>query len=375
MSRLNRRGFLQQSAAFGSLGLNSLGLNRLGLSGLGLSSLAWWSATGTAHATLQAANPETTAAEMIAPAQTAITKGLRYLANHQLPEGSFGSAGSGYSRNAAVCGLGGLAFVASGSTPQRGPFGEHVENCIRFLLANARDDGFLCIPGATSHGPMYDHGFATLFLAECYGMTQRTELRDKLDAAVRLILEAQNPEGGWRYQPRPDDADLSVTICQVMALRAARNAGIFVPREYIDRCTDYVKRCQNADGGFMYMAHGGQSAFPRSAAGVVALYMAGIYEGEEIDRGLEYLMTFLPTRHGGPHRESHYFYGHYYAVQAMWYAGGQRWNTWYPAIRDELISLQREDGAWLDPISYEYGTAMACIILQLPNNFLPIIQR
>ena len=44
----------------------------------------------------------------------------------------------------------------------------------------------------------------------------------------------------------------------------------------------------------MYMVQGGQSAFPRSAAGIVALYSAGIYEGEEISRGLDYLQQFVP---------------------------------------------------------------------------------
>jgi len=74
-------------------------------------------------------------------------------------------------------------------------------------------------------------------------------------------------------------------------------------------------------------------------------------------------------------RESHYFYGHYYAVQAMWHAGGDYWRRWFPAIREELISRQRPDGSWMDSICQEYGTAMACIILQVPNNYLPIFQR
>ncbi|HQU45511.1 MAG TPA: terpene cyclase/mutase family protein, partial [Pirellulales bacterium] len=182
---------------------------------------------------------------------------------------------------------------------------------------------------------------------------------------------------GWRYQPVRHDADISVTICEIMALRAARNAGIFVPRDTVDRTVDYVKKSQNPDGGFMYMLQGGQSAFPRSAAGVVALYSAGIYEGPEIDKGLAYLMTFLPNRDAvGFNRETHYFYGHYYAVQAMWHAGGKHWRQWYPAIRDELLVRQRgDDGAWMDSICQEYGTAMACIILQMPNNYLPIFQR
>ena len=159
-----------------------------------------------------------------------------------------------------------------------------------------------------------------------------------------------------------------------MALRAARNAGIFVPNETVDRCIEYGKRSQNADGGFMYMIQGGQSLFPRSAAGVVALYSAGIYDGPELTGGLEYLLRHLP-RPNVYSRESHFFYGHYYAVQAMWHAGGQYWAKWYPAVRDTLIARQEETGSWSDTICNEYGTAMACIVLQMPNNYLPIFQR
>jgi hypothetical protein len=222
---------------------------------------------------------------------------------------------------------------------------------------------------------MYGHGFATLFLAEAYGMSPDGTLRRRLSRAIQLIVSTQNDEGGWRYEPKRQEADISVTICQVMALRAARNAGIFVPNKTIDACTDYVRRSQNPDGGFAYqLAEPGESAFPRSAAGIVALYNAGVYEGEEIEKGLEYLLKHVP-RSNARSAENHYFYGHYYAVQAMWQAGGEYWRKWYPAIHDALLAKQRGDGAWFDTISPEYGTAMACIILQMPNNYLPIFQR
>src|SRR5262249_52753729 len=151
--------------------------------------------------------------------------------------------------------------------------------------------------------------------------------------------QSQNAEGGWRYQPGSRDADVSVTICQIMALRAARNAGFFVPKVTVDRCISYVKNCQNRDGGFRYQQQGGPSQFARSAAGVVALYSAGMYQGPEIDRGLKYLMRFKPR--GGIAADAslqHYFYGHYYAAQAMWIAGQPYWQEWYPAIRDELLN-------------------------------------
>jgi prenyltransferase beta subunit len=329
--------------------------------------------TTATMASAQEDNPEATAVDLItAASERSVKRGLAFLSSRQHDDGSFGSGG--YSRNVAVCALCGMGFMSGGSTPGRGPFGEHVQKCVDFVLDHAQESGFITVEGSTSHGPMYGHGFATLFLAEAYGMTLREDIREKLAKAVELIVQTQNKDGGWRYQPQRRDADLSVTICQVMALRAARNAGLFVPHETIDNCIEYVKRSQNADGGFMYMIQGGASAFPRSAAGIVALYSAGIYEGTELEKGLKYLTQFQP-RQGRFQRESHYFYGHYYAVQAMWHAGGEHWAEWYPAIRDELIERQHSDGSWLDSICSEYGTAMACVILQMPNNYLPIFQR
>jgi hypothetical protein len=236
------------------------------------------------------------------------------------------------------------------------------------------ENGFIVDPESSSHGPMYGHGFGTLFLAETYGMSPRADLRDKLSRAVELIIDTQNSDGGWRYQPQRFDADLSVTVCQVMALRAARNGGLHVPNKTVEQCISYVKRSQNPDGGFMYLITGGPSDFPRSAAGVVSLYSAGVYEGTELDMGLRYLEQFPPAR-APDDLQSHFFYGQYYAVQAMWQAGGERWEQWFPRIRDLLITLQSEDGSWSSSICPEYGTAMATIILQVPNDCLPIFQR
>ena len=177
-----------------------------------------------------------------------------------------------YRGNAAICGLCGMAYMSGGSTPGRGPYGERVERAVDYLLAIAQPSGFIVEPTSTTQGPMYSHGFATLFLAECYGMSQANGPPRKARPGREVIVNTQNKEGGWRYYPKTNDADISVTVCQVMALRAAHNAGISVPKETIDRAVEYVKRCQNRDGGFMYMlSAGGESEFPRSAAAIVAL--------------------------------------------------------------------------------------------------------
>jgi hypothetical protein len=321
----------------------------------------------------QETDAEKEAAKLVTPAaEKAIHRGLAYLAAQQNDDGSFGTGG--YRGNVAVTALGGMAFLSQGSTPGRGPYGANVSRAIDYLLTYTQQSGFIVHQPSASHGPMYGHGFATLFLAECYGMSPRPELREKLAKAVALIVNSQNKEGGWRYLPQRNDADISVTVCEIMALRAARNAGLYVPRETVDKSIEYVKRCQNADGGFMYMLQGGESAFARSAAGIVALYSAGIYEGPEIRKGLAYLMQFLPQR-GAARQENYFYYGHYYAALAMWHAGGESWNRWYSAIRDDLLARQNIDGSWQDPISPHFATATACLVLQMPNNYLPIFQR
>jgi hypothetical protein len=59
----------------------------------------------------------------------------------------------------------------------------------------------------------------------------------------------------------------------------------------------------------------------------------------------------------------------------MWHARGDYWKAWYPAIRDVLQILQAKSGSWPASISREFGTAMACLVLQMPQNYLPIFQR
>jgi hypothetical protein len=148
-----------------------------------------------------------------------------------------------------------------------------------------------------------------------------------------------------------------------------------VPKETVDACIRYVKQSQNPDGGFRYMLNSGPSSeFPRSAAGVVALQSAGEYDSKEIRDGITYLRQFHQGLRMG-RRNNHYFYGQYYAAQAMWIQGGEAWAEWYPAVRDELLKRQSAAGYWTDNVCNEYGTAMALVILQVPNNYLPIFQR
>ncbi len=312
--------------------------------------------------------------------KAAIDRGLVYLAEKQHPNGSFGTGGL-YRQNVGVSGLCGMAFLAAGHTPGNGPYGDIVDKTIDFLIGRCDTSGFIHDPTFETHGPMYGHGFAVTFLAEAYGMTEREDIRVCLDRGVKLILNSQNKEGGWRYEPKASDADVSVTVCQVMALRAAKNAGFFVPKETIDRAVEYIRKSQNTDGGFRYqLGRQPESAFARSAASIVGLNSAGIYDGDEIERGLRYLERFRPgassPRALRPIQVDHYHYGHYYAVQAMWHSSEKNWPVWYASVRDELLTLQQASGHWDDrTVCREYATAMSLLVLEMPYQLLPIFQK
>ena len=99
---------------------------------------------------------------------------------------------------------------------------------------------------------------------------------------------------------------------------------------------------------------------------IAADRVGGVLDGKLVrKRGLEYL-----KRNRNSQSSHYYFYGHYYAVQAMWHAGGHWWNEWYPWIRDILVKKQTKNGSWSSNYGGEYATAMATIILQMPNDML-----
>ena len=338
----------------------------------------------------------------------AVERGLEWLAARQLTEGREAGAwvakigyklNEGYQHTAedrahvGVTSLACMAFLAGGHLPGRGPYGDAVENGLEFVLSCVSEDGYITHAGSR----MYSHAFATLFLAEVYGQTHRQDIRGKLQLAVDFIVNSQNEEGGWRYEPYAVTSDMSIVVCQVMALRAARNIGIRVPKSVIDRAARYVvdsaitesslqrfgmMQYRNELGAFHYQKHdGSRSSFPLTSAGVASLFGAGVYSDASIDQGIRYLRSNLAefnyTR--GRPAGGHYFfwYGHYYGVQAMYTAGADDWESYFSTVRDELLRMQNPSGSWPNSIGpgETFGTAMAVLILEIPYRFLPIFQR
>lgn len=327
----------------------------------------------------------------------AVERGLNYLAKTQRPNGSWLNSGGYGTYPSAMTALAGLGLMAGGSTPETGPYSRNVTKAMTYLLRVARvhKDGLIAGPGSESRS-MYGHGFSMLFLAQCYGTEINREyekqLRNVLTKAVMLTAKSQSDlgkahsnAGGWIYTPTSNGDEGSVTVTQLQALRACRNAGIKVPKTTIDRAVAYLKYCQMADGGICYSARSRGSSRPAiSAAAVACFYAAGVYdrrtggkgpEAEMVEKLVRYVRNHIQVNRGGAWG-GHFFYTHFYMAQSMYQRGGKDWKTYFPQIRDWMLQSQSPDGSWNgDNVGTTYGTALATIILQLPYGYLPIYQR
>lgn len=302
-------------------------------------------------------------AAVSAETQRAVERGLAFLAKGQKLDGSWGSE-----HKAGVTALSLMSFMLKGHFPSQGKYGRMLDRSVRFLIQRAKEGG------GYFGGNMYEHALATLALAEVWGMSDRDEIRDALKQAVRVILKSQAPSGGWRYQPVPRDADISVTVMQIVALASAKEAGLFVPQKTIDRAVTYVRSLQvRFTGGFGYTSPH-QEGFARTAAGVMSLLMCGeSAKGRAVKAGLGYLNRYPDQKFT---KVDFFYYGHYYAVQAMYQAGESYYQQWYPQIQRALLRKQQSDGSWRGGRpGTEGSTAMAVLILGVPYRFLPIYQR
>lgn len=287
--------------------------------------------------------------------------------------------GHGHPGVTALCGM---AFLAGGHLPDRGTYQAVVQRAHDYLLDCCLENGLVTDAGER----MYSHAFATLFLAEIYGMAAADRSKGALERAVNLIVDCQNQHGGWRYNPFDRETDLSVTVCQVQALRAARNIGIRVPPETIDRAIAYVRQSRCEDGRdrglFYYKIHGrGAHTKPReyaiNAAALTALSSAGIHDDDTV----EPVLSFLEREYGSIadyYRTHFYFwYGNYYAAQAFYQHGGPRCRAYFARLSQDLLDAQLADGRFSNRVGPgdEMATAIACILLQMPKQYLPIFQR
>lgn len=309
-----------------------------------------------------AQSPMRTSSSVPPQVELMYVKGLRYLQNAQKTDGTYDGT---YGREPGIIGFCLMSVLAHGDDPNAGPYATMVRRCVDYILSRQNKvSGYI-------GDSMYNHGFATLALAEAYGMVRDDRIGPALRKAVTLTLTAQkkNKTGGWRYSPESTDADSTVTGCQIVSLFAARNAGIPVPDEAFERSLKYMASCRDKKGAYGYTGPAG----PRvtlTAIGSLTLSLARLKTDPTFKDSLAYLKKHLN------YRDSTYpFYFEYYMSQALFHADQEVWKEWNYKNMRYLGASQAPNGSWLSDHSAAYSTSAALLSLALNYRFLPIYEQ
>jgi len=289
-------------------------------------------------------------------------RGLQYLAKSQNSKGAWDDNTGG---EPGVVGLCVVAFLARGEDPNHGPYAKNIRAGIDYIISQqAGANGYI-------GNSMYNHGFATLALAESYGMIQHEKVAPALKRAVDLILSAQKRSrfNAWRYTPDSRDADTTVTGCQMIALFAARNAGIAIPDDAIRKGLSYLATCRGVDGSYGYTAAtGGKPTL--TAIGSLCLSINHERDSKGYQASLGYLKKNLDFR------DRYYpMYYEYYMAQALFHADEATWKDWNSRNIRYLSTIQSRDGSFPGNIGSAFNTAGALLSLAVNYRFLPIYEK
>lgn len=290
-------------------------------------------------------------------------RGLGWLARNQSPDGSWEDVQS----NDGVVALAMLAMLAHGDDPNGGPWSAALRRSLEYILG--KQDSSTGYIGSS----MYNHGLCTLALAEAYGQIEDERIGPALRKAVELILssQARNPLKAWRYSPEAQDADTTVSGAQMVALFAARNAGLAVPDAAIEGGVAFYKRCMSASGGFGYTTGDGSSSPARSAIGTLVLALSREKRGRAFKAAFDTLSAIGSSQQD----DGHFHYYLYYAAQAYFQASPADWREWNAANLERLAATQEEDGGWSGGVGRTFATACSLLSLGVNYRFLPIYER
>jgi len=338
-----------------------------------------------------------------ATSESAVERGLAWLAAHQFEDGSWRFDHSqcpqcnGQCRHAGFrtsttdsTGLALLCFLGAGYTHHEGPYQETVANGLYYLQqrmlitslgADLRDKTILAGVDTSqpqlANGNMYSQAIATLALCEAYAMTKDDNLGGAAQQAVNFIVHAQHEQGGWRYEPG-EPGDTSVTGWQIAALKSALLAKRTVPREVWYRASNFFDGVQE-DRGAAYGYQNPTNKMPSmSVVGLFSRMMLGWpHDHPPLLKGIVQIGEQQPSKKD--------IYFNYYASQVLHHHGGPSWERWNPRMRDYLVALQANQGHetgswyidenWSDRGGRLYTTTLAILTLEVYYRYMPMYQE
>ena len=302
-------------------------------------------------------------------------RGLQYLATTQTESGNW----NGGQQGPGETGLCLMVFLASGEDPNFGLYSNHVRRAVRSIIS--QQDAATGYLGAS----MYHHGFGMLGLAEAYGAVDESNLwpdrhgqrsiGQSLELAVRAAITSQkkNSMGGWRYSPGSTDADTSVSGAVFVGLLAARNAGIEVPDECIDKAIKLYTSMTSPSGQVAYA--GGMGGFDESLARIsIGTLVYAIARRKDLPQ-YKATIGYLRQRIEQAPNSGWVEYTRYYQAQALFQGDVEAWEKWNKLLIRTLKQSQRPDGSFQGQYGPALSTSMSLLALALNYRFLPIYER
>lgn len=307
---------------------------------------------------------------------------LDYLVKTQTNNGTWQN--TSYGQGPGVDGICCLALLSSGEDPNYGIYADAIRKALRSIISKQSSTGLLSTNG-NDHGSMYHHGFGTLALAEAYGAVdddllwkdagkKGKTIGEALESAVKVTLECQdqNPYGGWRYTPDAKDADVSVSGANIVALLAAKNAGIEVPDTNMEKMVKLLEQSTDDSGGVAYQVGSVGFAFGDSNARTSIACLSLAIAKEKEGKAFKATIKYLSDRIDQPASSSWPYYTRYYQAQALFQGDFEAWEKWN-AMNTEMIQQEQGDDGSIG--GNAYSTGMSVLSMALNYRFLPIYER
>jgi len=329
--------------------------------------------------------------------EKAVAAALKFLAQHQLPDGSWSfvhslackgqckNPGKASTANAGATGLALMAFLGAGQNHIDGEYKDVVGNGLAYLIKSMRATGnagpswYKDADGSKS-GAMYSHGIASIAMCEAYGMTKDPQLRQAAQLSLDFISLAQSPTGGWHYAAGAPTADTSVVGWQLMAMKSGSMSGLTFSNKTLIGARHYLDSVSNKDGtiyGYMKPSDRGDIANAMTACGVLCRMYMGMPKDNP---ALQQVAKAFIDR--GPAPTDIYF--NYYGTQVMKQIGGPQWEAWNNKMLKFILPTQEKSGhmagSWMEGGETHSGeaggrlyvTAMSTMILEVYYRYMPL---
>ena len=285
--------------------------------------------------------------------ENAVQLGLKWLAAHQLKNGSWSfdhtkKAGRNKSTKnpgqivapRAATGLALMAFLGAGQTHRDGDYKNTVRRGLAYLISVQKPVSGGAGSFMEPAGRMYSHGIASIAITEAWSMTRDPKLRAPAQAAINFIVHAQHSEGGWRYAPK-QKGDTSVVGWQVMALKSANMASLRVPKKTIRGVENFLDDVSEDSGAYYGYAAPAKGRGTMTSVGLLCrMYLGWKREHPALERGVEFLGKKGPAIDRGGRGWNMYY--NYYATQVLKQFGGKKWKKWNLVMRRNLSKPNRK---------------------------------